>query len=214
MNSATLSSATASTPSWPFQRPNVFPDEQSFQRLDFRRRPVDEEEADAKALELLKNSPYKEKLANVGLFLKALQQRAPELPSLIRPHLGNSLAAGASIRMSVLLATAPPLDEHRIESDRRASLGRTVKVNPWTDRVELSKARPCDFRIGPRETALEITPFFPYLTRCASDDEKVALLVLEQSDQRTSGRLNAGHLPSTHRRHSPYLAIELSLLFI
>jgi hypothetical protein len=37
-----------------------FPDEQSFQRLDFKRRPADEEAADTKALELLKNSPYKE----------------------------------------------------------------------------------------------------------------------------------------------------------
>jgi len=85
MNSATLSSATASTPSWPSTTECFFPTNSRFQRLDFRRRPVDEEEADAKALELLKNSPYKEKLANVGLFLKALQQRAPELPSLIRP---------------------------------------------------------------------------------------------------------------------------------
>jgi len=153
-----------------------FPDEQSFQRLDFRRRPVDEEEADAKALELLKNSPYKEKLANVGLFLKALQQRAPELPSLIRPHLGNSLAAGASIRMSVLLATAPPLDEHRIDQIAALPLGGRVKVNPWTDRVELSKARPVTLELAREKRPFEITPFFPYLTRCASDDEKVALL--------------------------------------
>ncbi len=49
-----------------------FPDEQSFQRLDFRRRPADEEAADAKALEMLKNSPYKDKLGSAGLFLKSL----------------------------------------------------------------------------------------------------------------------------------------------
>ena len=69
-----------------------FPDEQSFQRMDFKRRPADEEAADTKALELLKNSPYKEKMGTAGLFLKALQERAPDLPHLIRPHLGNSLA--------------------------------------------------------------------------------------------------------------------------
>ncbi len=45
-----------------------------------KRRPTNE------ALELLANSPYKDKLANAGLFLKALQERAPELKNLIRPH--------------------------------------------------------------------------------------------------------------------------------
>ena len=39
-----------------------------------RRRPT------TKAMELLKNSPYKDKLANAGLFLKALQEQAPALP--------------------------------------------------------------------------------------------------------------------------------------
>src|SRR3984957_6431400 len=52
-----------------------FPDEDSFQRLDFKRRSGDEEAADTKALELLKNSPYKDKLGNAGLFLKELQEK-------------------------------------------------------------------------------------------------------------------------------------------
>src|SRR5208282_2503426 len=68
-----------------------FPDEDSFQRLDFRRDGADEAAADAKAMELLNNSPYKDKLGSAGLFLKALQERAPDLRNLIRPHLGNSL---------------------------------------------------------------------------------------------------------------------------
>src|SRR6204780_3760847 len=87
-----------------------FPDEDSFQRLDFKRDEGDETAADTKALELLKNSPYKDKLGTAGLFLKALQERAPDLPNLIRPHMGNSLADGKSIRMSALLASAPELD--------------------------------------------------------------------------------------------------------
>src|SRR6202140_3189929 len=47
-----------------------FPDEQSFQRLDFKRNSAEEKAADAKAVELLKNSPYKDKLGTAGLFLK------------------------------------------------------------------------------------------------------------------------------------------------
>jgi hypothetical protein len=154
-----------------------FPDEQSFQRLDFKRRAADEEAADVKALELLKNSPYKEKLGTAGLFLKALQQRAPDLPNLIRPHLGNGLAAGQSIRMSALLASAPALDEHRIDQIAALPLGGRIKLDPWSDQVELAKARPVTLALAREKMPFEITPFFPYLTRQVNEGtEKVALV--------------------------------------
>lgn len=146
-----------------------FPDEQSFQRLDFKRRASDEEAADAKALDLLKNSPYKEKLGTAGLFLKALQERAPELPSLIRPHLGNSLAAGQSIRMSVLLATAPALDDHRIDQIAALPLGGRVKLDPWSDQIELAKTHPITLALSREKMPFEITPFFPHINRLAPD---------------------------------------------
>ena len=153
-----------------------FPDEQSFQRLDFKRRPSDEEAADAKALELLRNSPYKEKLGTAGLFLKALQQRAPDLPNLIRPHLGNSLAAGQSIRMSALLTTAPALDEHRIDQIAALPLGGRIKLDPWSDQVELAKSQPVTLALAREKMPFEITPFFPHLTRLPSVGvDKVAL---------------------------------------
>jgi hypothetical protein len=142
-----------------------FPDEQSLQRLDFKRRPADEEAADVKALELLKNSPYKEKMGTAGLFLKALQERAPDLPHLIRPHLGNSLAAGQSMRMSALLAAAPQLDEHRIDQIAALPLGGRIKLDPWSDQVELAKARPVTLALAREKMPFQITPFFPYLTR-------------------------------------------------
>src|SRR5207248_908832 len=75
-----------------------FRDRETFQRVDFARSRADEESADAKAVQLLANSPYKNKLAAAGLFLKALQARAQDLPNLITPHLGNSLENGKSIR--------------------------------------------------------------------------------------------------------------------
>jgi hypothetical protein len=152
-----------------------FPDEDSFQRLDFKRRPGDEEAADAKALELLKNSPYKDKLGTAGLFLKALQQSAPELPNLIRPHLGNSLASDKSIRMSILLASAPELDPQRTDQIAALPLGGRIKLDPWTDQVELAKAKPVALASAREKIPFEITPFFPYLTRLSTPgSEKVA----------------------------------------
>ena len=153
-----------------------FPDEQSFQRLDFRRNSADEEAADAKAVELLKNSPYKDKLSNAGLFLKALQQKAPELPNLIRPHLGNSLAGSKTMRMATLMEASPALEEKRLDQIAALPLGGRLKVDPWTDRVELSKAKPVALTSAREKMEFEITPVFPYLTRLSADGaEKVAL---------------------------------------
>ena len=76
------------------------------------------------------------------MFLKALQQHAPDLPKLIRPHLGNSLAGGKSTRMSTLLASSPALDEKRLDQIAALPLGGRIKVDPWSDQVELSKAKP------------------------------------------------------------------------
>src|SRR5579864_830569 len=153
-----------------------FPDEDSFQRLDFRRTPAEEAAADSKAIELLKNSPYKDKLGEAGLFLKELQLKAPDLPNLIRPHLGNSLAGGKSLRMSSLLTSAPELDQKKLDQIAALPLGGRIKVDPWTDRVEFSKAKPVALTSAREKMEFEITPFFPYLTRLSTGGtEKVAL---------------------------------------
>ena len=149
-----------------------FPDEQSFQRLDFKQSRGDEEAADSKALELLTNSPYKDKLANAGLFMKALQEHAPALPQLIRPHLGNSVA-GAN-RLTNLVAAAPALDPKRLDQIAALPLGGRVKVDPWSDQVELTKAKPVALTSAREKLEFEITPFFPYLTRSSSGGEKMA----------------------------------------
>ncbi|MFZ0295373.1 MAG: M48 family metalloprotease [Candidatus Sulfotelmatobacter sp.] len=153
-----------------------FPDEDSFQRLDFKRRSADEDAADAKALELLKNSPYKDKLGSAGLFLKALQQSAPDLPNLIRPHLGDSIASNKSIRMSVLLASAPELKPQSTDQIAALPLGGRIKLDPWTDQVELAKAKPVALTSAREKMPFAITPFFPYLTRLSMPgNDKVAL---------------------------------------
>src|SRR5712675_2784308 len=109
-----------------------FPDEESFQRLDFRRSSADEEAADARALELLKNSPYKDKVGNAGLFLKELDAQSKNLPALINPRLGNKvfLAGG-------MMGSAPNLDPSKIDQIAALPIGARVKLDPWTDRVEL-----------------------------------------------------------------------------
>lgn len=152
----------------------LFPDENTFQRMDFARDSVDEEAADKKALELLTNSPYKDKLGNAGLFLKALQEHAPELKNLIRPHLGNSLANGKSTRMSALLNNAPQLQPERTDQIAALPLGGRVKVDPWSDKIELIKTKPVAILTSSEKMPFEVTPFYPYLTRLSdANSEKV-----------------------------------------
>ncbi len=152
-----------------------FPDEDSFHRLDFRHNAGDEEAADAKALELLKNSPYKDKLGNAGLFLKALEEKSPELPNLIRPHLGNGIAGAKSVRMSTLLASAPALEQKKLDQIAALPLGGRIRVDPWSDQVELSKAKQVALTSSREKMEFEITPFFPHLSRLSTGTEKVAL---------------------------------------
>jgi hypothetical protein len=142
-----------------------FPDDKTFERLDFTRDAADEEAADQKALSLLANSPYKDKLGNAGLFLKALQTRAPELKHLIRAHLGNSLAGGKTMRMSALLNSAPQLDMPRIDQIAALPLGGRVKLDPLSNRVELLKTKPVALLSAREKMPFEVTPFFPYVTR-------------------------------------------------
>ncbi|MGA9555211.1 MAG: M48 family metalloprotease, partial [Terriglobales bacterium] len=142
-----------------------FPDERTFERMDFARDKTEEEAADKKALELLNNSPYKDKLANAGLFLKAVQARAPQLRNLIRAHLGDSLLNGDATRMSSLMTSSPQFDPKKLDQIAALPLGGRVKVDPWTDQLELIKTKPVSITAATEKMPFEVTPFFPFLTR-------------------------------------------------
>jgi hypothetical protein len=119
-----------------------FPDERTFERMDFARDKGEEEAADKKAIELLTNSPYKDKLGNAGLFLKAVQAHAPQLKNLIRAHLGDSLLNGNATRMSSLMTASPQFDPKKADQVAALPLGGRVKVDPWSDQLELIKTKP------------------------------------------------------------------------
>ena len=146
-----------------------FPDERTFERMDFARDRGEEEAADKKAVELLNNSPYKDKLNNAGLFLKAVQARAPQLKNLIRAHLGDSLLNGDATRMSALMTASPQFDPTRKDQIAALPLGGRVKVNPWSDQLELIKTKPVAISAAAEKMPFEVTPFFPFLTRLGTD---------------------------------------------
>jgi len=144
----------------------LFSDEGTYQNLGFKHIPEEETAADKKAVDLLKNSPYAQKLDNVGLFLKALQIRAPQLNALLTTHLGNPLAeAGTVNRLSSLATQGPALDNNKLDQIAALPLGGRVKINPWDDKAEMVKTAPVAITSARDKMPFEVTPFFPRLAR-------------------------------------------------
>ena len=144
----------------------LFSDDSTYQNLGFKHVPEEETAADKKAVDLLKNSPYAQKLDSVGLFLKALQTRAPQLGALLTTHLGNSLAeAGTINRLSALATQGPALDMSKLDQIAALPLGGRIKINPWDDKAEMVKTAPVAITSARDKMPFEVTPFYPRLAR-------------------------------------------------
>jgi hypothetical protein len=145
----------------------LFSDESTYNNLGFRHFPEEEATAENKAMELLKNSPYAQKLDTAGLFLREVNARGPQLPALVTAHLGNNFVDkhGAVIRFTSVMKAAPALDPSKIDQVAALPLGGRVKLNPWDDRVTLIKTTPVAITSARDKMPLEVTPFFPRLTR-------------------------------------------------
>jgi hypothetical protein len=150
----------------------LFSDESTYQNLGFRHNPDEETAAEAKSLELLKNSPYYQKLDTAELFLKQLQARSGALSALLTPHLGNSFvdSNGKLVRFASLLQSGPALDMTKLNQIAALPLGGRVKMNPWDDHVEMVKSAPVAIVSARDKMPLEVTPFFPHLSRINATD--------------------------------------------
>ena len=148
----------------------LFTDESTYQNFGFKHNPDEEAAADAKAVDMLKNSPYAQKLTSAGLYLKQLQVRAPVLGALLTAHLGNNFTDSKSqvIRLSGLMNSAPNLDDEKLDQLAALPLGGRVKLDPWADGVEMIKAAPMTITNIRDKMPFELTPFFPRLTRLSS----------------------------------------------
>jgi hypothetical protein len=144
----------------------LFSDEATYQNLGFKHIPEEEAAADKKAIEMLKASPYAQKLETAGLFIKALQARAPQLSALLQAHLGNNITENGTVtRMAQLSTSAPALDWNKLDQIAALPLGGRVKLNPWDNRMEIVKAQAATIISARDKMPFEVTPFFPRLSR-------------------------------------------------
>jgi hypothetical protein len=154
----------------------LFKDEDVLRRIAVQRDQKEETAADTKAAELLQNSPYKDKLENAGLFLRALEERAAQLPNLLQPHIGSFMAHDGKVRrMADIMKGAPALEMKRLEQIAALPLGGRVLVNPWNNTISLSKAKPVELLSAREKMPFEVTPVFLYLTRAKPPAGNAAL---------------------------------------
>ena len=149
----------------------LFDEKDTFRHFGFARTQAEDETANAKAAELLQNSPYKDQLATAKLFMNALEARQKDIPNLISPHLGDRVPA--SVTMSATAVPLPPQPSADPNAKTKPAespvvalpLGGRVKMDPWSDKLEMLRSKPVG-QVAERERMpFEVTPFMLYLTR-------------------------------------------------
>jgi len=177
----------------------LFSDESTYNNFGFRHNPDEETAADAKAMELLKTSPYAQKLDVASLYMKQLTARAPEMSALLTAHLGNSFTdeKGTLTRLSALTSTGPALDNKKLDQIAALPLGGRVKLNAWDDKVELSKSAPVAIVTARDKMPFEVTPFFPRLTRMNATETPATQTAstAAPADQTVDQTSTANHAP-------------------
>jgi hypothetical protein len=149
-----------STDQWGFNDTTNVSASDALSHFSFKGTPSEIDMSGRKAFDLLKNSPYKDKLGSAALFLKQLNAESQALPALIDARLGHGVALS-----SALASLGPPLDPNKVDQVAALPLGGRVKLNPWDDRVELLKAKPVSLNSAREKMPFEVTPFLLFLTR-------------------------------------------------
>ncbi len=141
----------------------MFQDQAAMRRLPLHHSDAENDAAAKRAIILLKNSPYKDKLGNVGLYLEMLQARAHALPALMQPEMGDPLfrsAADDQTWLSPLLVGAPKLNMDKLDQIPALPLGSRLRIDAWTDAVDMLDARPVAMFSPGDKMPFEITPIF------------------------------------------------------
>ncbi len=141
------------------------PDEKLLASMDLARDHHDEVAADAKGIEYLKNSPYKDNLGQVGLFLESAAAAARRSPRLFGPHLGNGLTEGSRkmIRMEALTAGAPALSPKNVDQIAALPLGARIQVNAWDGSIAFTDRKAVPLIAPSEKMPFQVNPVIPYL---------------------------------------------------
>ena len=153
-----------------FNDRTMIDDHTALERFRFARSAQEVAEASKRAVELLSNSPYRDKMAGAGLFLKALKSRSSRLPHLIRSTFGNDLACYLELpEFQAILASAPALEDSKLEQVAALPLGSRIRVQPWANQIYLAKSKPVSLLSAREKLAFEVTPVNIHLSRAVEN---------------------------------------------
>src|SRR6266481_5134253 len=141
-----------------------FDEKETFRHFGFARTPEEEQAANQKGIELLMQSPYKDQARTAQLFLQALQSRSKEIPNLISPHLGDRVPTNWTIT-SVMPVAQPSAAKPAANMVTALPVGGRIKVEPWSDQLQLLKSKPVGAVAEYEKMPFEIAPVVLYLTR-------------------------------------------------
>ena len=172
-------------------------DKDSFRHFGFARTPDEETAANQKGAELLSTALKNPQVAkvwqmnNAAMFFQALQTRQKEIPNLISAHLGNrvpNLPNLGSAPVAVPVETAAAGDPKAAGAPKLAALpiGGRVKMDPWSDKLEMLKSKPVGVIAEREKMPFEVTPFMPYLTRFGAENAKPIAASAQQAPDGTA----------------------------
>lgn len=149
----------------------MFPARNTLQAMNFKRSVREEELANQRSAEIMRNSPYKDSNQAVSDFVAALRVRAPMLRELLATNLGESV-----------LSTLPRVGEETSGKQDLADkawsglpLGSRTRTDPWSDAIEFVPPG----RTGPpppyEDFEFGITPVFFYLRRAAGGQSNTSV---------------------------------------
>lgn len=146
-----------------FQDLTMFPDRELLRQVRVQRSAAELAAGDARALEILAKSPYKD-TASMSLFLGAFSARMRQLPNLVTPLLGDGLIMGGAVRLPELLSNRPESQNVKPAQTAALPLGGRVKLDPWNDDVALTRTRAVAIVSSRENIPFEVTPFKVHLT--------------------------------------------------
>jgi hypothetical protein len=153
------------------------PTEGVMKKFTFKDTKEDWSASGQKAMELLRNSPYRDKLENAALFFAQLHQDSRSLTRLIDPNLGNRIFTPVQFTTS-----GTELNPGKLDQIAALPIGARTKLDPWTDQIEILKSKPVPLESSREKMPFEVTPFMPFLVRYGKTNAAPNL------DQATSGK--------------------------
>jgi hypothetical protein len=170
----------------------LFPDEATFHQLHLNHSGQDDAASAQEAIKLLDHSIYRDKLAEVALFLAELQAQEKNLKALMTPNLGDAMIRPDGSPW--LSGVAPPA---HIQTDNVAQiaalpLGSRLIIDPWDDEVSFSHAAPQPILAASDKMPLEVTPIYFRLRRYGSSAASPSASGADPSTNAPAGNVAPG----------------------